>query len=405
MRKKILFCINSLDAGGAEKSLVSLLYELEKYKNKLEIYLLLPDKNGLFYKQIPDYVKQIDIEKPLYYMANSYKTLINERNFHIGLLVKKLIWSIKCKWLSNAPSGIKEQKMWEHWKKHISNQLEKYDVAVGYMNGYPNYLICDKVIAKKKILWIHNEYQKLGYNIKYDAPYYEKANQIVTISDLCVRSFIQKFPKFCDKTIVLQNITSGALIRELSQKKLEQSYNNNHGFNFLSIGRLVEQKNFRLAIEAAGYIKKTRPQSEFKWRFIGKGSLKSELQNLVDENGLHEQIEFIGVTSNPYPYFRKADIFVQTSLFEGKSIVLDEAKILGKPIVVTDYNTVYDTIENEKDGLIVEQTPEAVGNAIIKLMDSRSLREQFSRNLECYRAGNSTEIKKYLKVMMPDVED
>ena len=67
-------------------------------------------------------------------------------------------------------------------------------------------------------------------------------------------------------------------------------------------------------------------------------------------------MHFIGSRENPYPYIKNSDVIIQSSRFEGKSIVLDEAKILSKPIVATNYTTVRDQLKNE-EGVICEMTP------------------------------------------------
>lgn len=397
--KQILIVINALDGGGAEKSLISLLNELERYKNVYNIDLLIPYKKGLFYDQIPSFVNEIKIPKGLHYMAYSFSKLVKQMSIRPDYLLKKLLWQKKRILLKGCTSGVLEQQLWKLWKNKIPKLNKEYDIAISYLNGYTNYYVIDKVLAKKKILWIHNDYQKLGYELEFDRYYYKKATYIITISKNCTLSFIEKFPEFRNKIKVLENLSSGQLIHRMANDKIED----NHfffcqGLKILSIGRLVEQKNFQLAIETAAYIKRNYPQLNYKWFIMGKGPLYRELQNLIKYYSIEENVTLLGAKENPYPYIAKADIIVQTSIYEGKSIVLDEAKLLGKIIISTNYDTVYDSIENTKTGLIVEMKANAVAKAIIQVAENENFSSKIKENLRVFANGNVGEVKKYLEL-------
>ena len=71
---------------------------------------------------------------------------------------------------------------------------------------------------------------------------------------------------------------------------------------------------------------------------------------MIEENQLQDHFILLGMKENPYPYIKEADIYVQPSRFEGKSIAIDEAKILQKPIVVTNFSTAKDQIKNQENG-------------------------------------------------------
>lgn len=148
----------------------------------------------------------------------------------------------------------------------------------------------------------------------------------------------------------------------------------------VSIGRLNAQKGFDLAIKAAYKMKKDG--LNYSWFIIGEGELEQDLRNQIDELGLNENVYLLGLRKNPYPYIQYADIFIQPSRFEGKSIVLDEAKILGKPIVATNYDTVYDSITNGVNGTICEFDENSLGDAIVTLLENKDIRYRYSTNLE-----------------------
>ena len=114
---------------------------------------------------------------------------------------------------------------------------------------------------------------------------------------------------------------------------------------------------------------------------------------------MQDNITLLGLRSNPYPYIKQCDIIVQSSLFEGKSIAIDEAKILCKPIVATNYPTVYDVISDNKNGLIAEMTPAALSKKIITLYNDKELRENLCSNLKEEAIDNTSEIENYIKLI------
>ena len=164
-----------------------------------------------------------------------------------------------------------------------------------------------------------------------------------------------------------------------------------------SIGRLNEQKGFDLAIQAAVSLK-NRGVS-FSWYIIGEREERKKLQELITSNQLENEVFLLGIRDNPYPYLKNADIIVQPSRYEGKSMVLDEAKILAKPIVATNYTTVRDQLINE-EGLIVNMTSEAIAEGTRKMLADAKMRGIFENNLKQRDYGNTYEMEKFYDALM-----
>ena len=91
---------------------------------------------------------------------------------------------------------------------------------------------------------------------------------------------------------------------------------------------------------------------------------------------------------------KNADIIVQTSRFEGKSVVIDEAKILAKPIVVTRYPTVYDQID-ENEGIITELNAQSVADGIESMLINK---QKYIDWISKRNYGNQDEINKYYEI-------
>lgn len=393
IKKNLLIHIGSLGAGGAEKSLVSFLNTLPKELYNIDLMLLY--KGGLFRNMIPEHVNVVEPPFPYSCIGVSPTNWRFYIKHNPRYFIKKIFNLFH---LKNKTLPI-EQLIWSLWKNDIKTYDKKYDVAMSYIEGIPNYYVIDKVTAKKKILWIHNEYTKLGYNKDFDRTYFEKADAVVTISEICRNNLVNNFPNLKDKFYILENITNSFLIKKMAEEKINDSLfkNRKKTLTLLSIGRLSPQKNYSLAIDAAKIIK--NKGIDFKWFIIGDGPLRKSIENKINNLLLQNDIILLGLRSNPYPYINQCDIIIQPSLFEGKSIAIDEAKILCKPIIATNYPTVYDVISDYKNGLIAEMTPDALAEKIIQLCNDKELRERLSKNLSKEAIDNISEVDKYIKLI------
>lgn len=397
--KKILILILDMKIGGAQKSLLSFCQTLASSAEgeNYEVHLMPINPSGDFMSQIPE---QIQIRKPpaeLRWLGSHFSIKLLKNHFSIRGLCGEFLWLLKRK-LNILPSHqCIQQALWKSWKNFIPRMDDAYDVAVSYMDGVPNYYVMDKVQAKKKVLWVHSEYQKQGYDASFDAPYFEKCDGIITISEKCRNCMLKEFPDHAEKIHILENITSGAVIVERSKEHTSEEFSCIKGWKLLSVGRLNPQKGFDLAIRAARELRDAG--QDFLWLIVGEGTERQLLQGMIEENNLSGHVCLIGARENPYVYMRECDILIQPSRVEGKSIVLDEAKILRKPIVATNYTTVRDSLEHGKTGWIVEMNASAIAAGIQKLCEDRSLREHLSDNLNQLSKGNEAELKKYIEIM------
>ncbi|MFN5773803.1 glycosyltransferase, partial [Flavobacterium sp.] len=116
---------------------------------------------------------------------------------------------------------------------------------------------------------------------------------------------------------------------------------------------------------------------------------------------LQDHFILLGRLENPYPYMQQCSVYVQTSLYEGKSNTVNEAKILKKPIVVTDFDVVFEQITSGVNGIIVAKHPEAIAEALIEVLQSPELQQKLTSQLaqESQRYGN--EIAQFTALLTP----
>ena len=140
----------------------------------------------------------------------------------------------------------------------------------------------------------------------------------------------------------------------------------------ISIGRLHPIKGFDIAAEAAIALHAKYP-GRFEWIVIGDGEQRGVIERTVAGHSMGDSFRLIGAKPNPYPYLAAADLLVQPSRFEGKSMVLDEARIMRKPVVATAYPSVTDRIDDGINGLVVDISSAGVAGGIARFLDDPAL--------------------------------
>lgn len=393
--KKLLFIMNNLNCGGAEKALISLLETIDYSKYEIDLFLF--KHEGVFMSKIPSEVTLLSEAKYYKYFDMSIKKavidLIKEGKISIALARILSIYIFK----TEKSRAVTEQRVWKYLSKAFSKLDKEYDVAIGYLEKNPIYFCVDKVKAKKKIGWIHNDYEKLGMDKDIDVRYFNKLNYVFTVSEECLNVLNKVFPQYSNKNKLMYNIVSSKTINKLALEEVTDVDFKQTDINIISVGRLNYQKGFEMAIEACSIL--VNKGYKIKWNILGEGADREKLQKLINDLEIGKNFKLLGIKENPYPYIRRSDIYVQPSRFEGKSIAIDEAKILNKPIVVTNFSTVKDQIEDKVNGLICDMNSMDLADKIEELIVNRELKEKLSENLSKERLGNECEINKIYEVI------
>jgi glycosyltransferase involved in cell wall biosynthesis len=394
--KKLLFVCSSLSGGGAEKALVNLLYLVDR--SKYEITLQLFENRGINMEYLPKDVKLLPALKTQQWLMEDIGKFFRMtlRKGRAALLVKRLFAALKPHYKGCSSARYKTLCAWKAIRKDFPKSKEKYDVAIAYIQGASIYYIIDCVEADRKIGWMHNDYSKIGSVPRNEAlAYYKRLDAFVSISEKCVYELKKVFPSIADKIHLLHNLNSVELITSLSTLG-EASDMADDVTSILSVGRLCDQKGYDYAINAAEIMKKN--SVEFGWYVLGVGELEGKLKAMIKEKGLEDRFFFLGIKSNPYPYIKKASIIAQTSRYEGKSVVLDEAKILNKPILVTKYNSVGDQIEHGKTGYIVEIDAAEIARGLTNMIENKELCDKLADGFSNVNEEQSYWLEKHYEL-------
>lgn len=168
--------------------------------------------------------------------------------------------------------------------------------------------------------------------------------------------------------------------------------------NLLSVGRFSHAKNYdnvpdisRRMIEAETV--------DFRWFIIGYGPDEKLIRTKIAEAGMGDRVILLGKRTNPYPYIKACDIYVQPSRYEGKSVTVREAQMLCKPVVVTNYPTASSQIKNGKDGVIVPMDNQGCAEGIVNLIRDKAKQEEIIEYLKTHDYGNEAEVEKLYKLI------
>ena len=377
---RVLIIGMSLNVGGAEKSLVNFLNMIKH--DEYETDLLLFQKKGAFINQIPSEINILCEREIRVLFQTSIETLKMKgkrlKDFKLMLLRYFITYIERKRW--KQFDQIRLHRWLDYYSKYIPELKREYDLAIAFAGGETAYYMVDKVKANRKVYFFHSDYSEIEIDADLERKYVDRVNSIITISDVCKKSLDSLFPEKKDDIKVLNNLSSATLIWKLAKDYNPKEFQVTTGvIRLVSVGRLNSIKGFDMAVEAAGILR--RQGIRFRWVVVGEGEERQKLEKLIKENEVKENFILVGMKENPYPYILNADILVQTSRFEGKSVVLDEAKILGKPAIITNYNSAHDQVKDGFDGLIVEMYSQNIADGVIRCVSNPHMLEKMSENI------------------------
>ncbi len=403
MRKqKILFVINTLGRAGAESALFSLLSVLEPERYDISLYVIMAQ--GDMRAELPNYVNlcnpQFEDESVLTKTGRNKMIRTVFQNFvRNGHLISKSQYLLTAAFSMCRSKKISADKLlWRVMSDGSYRFGQTFDLAVAYLEGASTYYVADHVKAKKKAAFVHIDYESSGYTPAMDRDCYEKMDAIFTVSDEVRMHFLNCYPAYRDKTTVFHNIIDRKKIKRLAGEGdgFEDQYD---GLRILTVGRLTYQKAYDIAVDAMKLVKNAGCKA--RWYVLGEGNERRMLERKIAHLGLTSDFLLLGATKNPYPYYVNADLYVHATRFEGKSIAIQEAQTLGCPVIASDCNGNREQIENEKDGLLCELTPQAIADSILFLAKNPQIRKAYAfaaKEKESQQKEETNPLLKLLKV-------
>ena len=374
MKKKMVFCLETMTLGGVEKELITVLKKIHDQYDISLLVLHLEDTEIL--EEIPADVTINIVGIDRNYFCDGVVALFKQRIrrgkiFEAISLVLKRCLKIG---MTTANTNIDAIPMFEN----------SFDLAICYHIHSALLLryVAEKVNAPRKIAWIHNDFYTSGYPIQRLRKYVNAYDEVVAVSRKVEMEFRDLCPWYQGKISTAYNYLDDEEISERSEEPIEDGvYLQEKKVKLLTVGRFTEQKGIDYAIEAAALLKKE--DVEFHWFLIGYGEQESLYRQLIDKYDIADCFTILGKKKNPYPYIKNCDIYVQPSRHEAFGLVILEAKILKRPIVCTDFDGADEQIENGVNGVIVPlNDSKLLAEALSRLIRFPEEREALSKELE-----------------------
>jgi len=341
-----------LAVGGVERVLVNLLKKLDY--DKYDVSLCLYTNFGFYFDEIP--------------LQVSVFSIFNSRFF------SRVFIYIKRKFNINFPL-----------KLIVRNKIIKhYNVGVCFSDGIlTDIMLFAKDRVDNKISWVHSCYKsQIDLKNVYTSNYikmllknrYSQLNNLVFVSTNSRKEFEELFGH-PTKMHTIYNLFDYEEVIKKGNEQITQNQDDEI-IKIVAIGRLAKVKEYSRLLSAAKIL--SQKKLKFKILIVGDGILKNELLSLRDSFSLKDQVDFLGLKLNPYPYLKNSNILALTSSSEAFPTVLIEAMILGVPIVATKCSGCVEITENGKYGLLSEHSAEDIADKIEQMITNPQLRQYYA---------------------------
>ena len=392
MKPRILITMHYMELGGAESALLGLLQAHDPSKADIDLFLY--DHVGELMQYIPKYVNVLPRTEAYSKLERPIVELLRTGYWGIasGRIIAKFFAKKERK---NNVEGLDNISVYHYIAKFVTpflpeiNPSVEYDLAISFLQ--PHLYVLKKVRARKKLAWLHTDYSKVFISQKEESVW-GQYDRIAAISEDVGKSFVRRFPKLESNIFFIENILSSSFIRKRASVEVVNMPGN--GIRLLTIGRYSYPKKLEEVPIIAAKLLKSFPN--LKWFIIGYGDANEEQKvkdNIVAES-VQNNVILLGKQSNPYPFIKECDVYVQPSRYEGKSITVREAQILCKPVIVTAYPTAPSQIEDGVDGIIVPLEIDLCANAMTAFLKDKQKQTEMVNYLSEHNFGNENEINK-----------
>lgn len=359
-KKRILFIVPSMVGGGVERCLLNMINAMDPQKYEVDIVAI--KSGGDLVKEIPGWVTYRYIWKREWRIAG-----------------KRIPGSDKL--FSFIFSRFSPQFLYKTFIR------KNYDVGIDYWGQEGMKLIIGMNENSKKLVFIHSDMNSEGLQ-KAFFPFsdheslksaYSKTDYIIGVSEDCKKSMIDRFafPKDSEKLIVRYNINLSEKIISKGEQNIPNQVEKSkvNGKILCSVGRLTKIKGYDRLIKICSQLKTEK--IAFQLWLLGQGEERGNLESLIKEYDVSDCVKLLGFQSNPYPYMKKADVFVCSSFFEGFSTVVSEAVILGVPVVTTNCTGAKEILGESEYGIVSGIDDESLYMALKCILTDESLYQHY----------------------------
>lgn len=270
--------------------------------------------------------------------------------------------------------------------KYINITDKNYDIAISTAEGFCNAIVANKINATKKIGWVHPDMATLGLDLNVGQKVLKEFNYMVSVSEAGCNTLKKFFPNDQQKFLYIENIIDSESIKARSLESINDMPYYENLLNIVTVCRITNDSKRLDRIVKIATILRTK-KFMFQWYIIGDGPDTKLIKNLIKKYNLQDKVIMLGGRKNPMPYIKRADYFVLTSQFEGKPLVVEEAKILHTPVIVTEYSSA--KMQVTKDvGIVVPNTDGYLETEIVKVLTDNMQLKTLKNSCMSYKYDN-----------------
>lgn len=352
--EKMLIANDLLRGGGVEKLMLDLVWA---WHDKYDITIVTDNMEEGFYDIYPENVK---------YIAKNLKHKSEDNR-----LIRKI---------NHYSDKVKNKLFGQNINDRVAR--EKFDILIVIKEGW-KMLDGEFYQAKRKYVWVHTDY--VNYNYTYgifgshtkELECMKKYDAVVCVSEQIKKSIISIVGDPGNLVVKLNPIDIEQVLKKAQEPVVDVEKKENIPL-FVTVGRLNYQKGFDLLLEACHMLETDGYRFEVK--IVGAeepwGEEHFKLYRAKRRLAV-ESVEFLGGRNNPYKYMKMADYFLSSSIFEGYSLVSQEAALLDIPLVLTDCSGVRELLGDSEYGIVMETSVLGIYQGMKKVLDNPSLHEYY----------------------------
>lgn len=378
MTKKILFVISNTEIGGPQKSLLALLDKINY--DIFSVDILVIDPGGKLVHHFNENARILKVDELITAIVLPKKKIIKSllimlKHKKIKMATHSIFLMLRHLFLKNVMNQ-ERQILWKKFNNDLPQIKGEYDLAFGIL-GMSTYLIADLVKARRKFHWIRSDTRILKLNEEIEKKYHKEMDGFLAVSNETAKIFTEIYPFSKENMNVFYNYIPIQFYNSMRDNSELMNVSSKE-IKLLTISRLDPLKGLDLAISACKIL--IEEGYKIKWYILGDGRYRKEVEKLIIDNDLSRYFILLGFQMNTLSFIKKADIVVHPSRSEGKSNAVDEAQFIGKPLVVTRYETVNEQVNDGFDGLIAEIDSVDLAQKIKILIEDKMLQKKLANN-------------------------
>ena len=386
---KILIVNNNMKVGGVQKSLCNLLWELER-QGEHDVTLLLFSPVGDYMSMLPPGIKCITTKSLFRYLGVSQGEMRGLDKLKRGIL------AAICR-IFGRTAAIRIMRLSQ------KGLPQEYDCAIAFLHngrqktffGGVQDFVLHCVKAKRKITFLHDDYYKCGGNHRINNRTMAQFDAIAACSDGCRGVFTDAVPHLAGKSVTVRNCNDVAAIRALAAE--DAVIYDNAYVNIVCAARFSPRKGMDRAILAMAEMLKN--EIPVRLHILGSGVQEAYLKSLVSQLGLEKSIFFLGEQANPYRHMKNADLFLLTSYHEAAPMVIDEAYILGVPVLTTRTNSSDEMVTARDCGWVCENNQLDLNRLLLEVLQDAALLQNMKEKLKRSNANNDLALRQFAAVL------